>query len=122
MLVKVVAFDGKHKIADHWEDHPYIVISQPNPNIPVYKVSREDGERRCKNTASEPPSSHWNQVTISSTSANNKIQSEAERERERDRSMDKAESESPPLRDDDSDDDESVFFSWVPVPGLPKTM
>ena len=46
VLVKVVAFDGKHKIADRWEDHPYIVISQPNPNIPVYKVSREDGERR----------------------------------------------------------------------------
>ena len=48
MLVKVVAFDGKHTIADGWEDRPYIVISQPNPNIPVYKASREDGEGNAK--------------------------------------------------------------------------
>lgn len=48
VLVKVVAFDGKHKIADRWEDTPYIVLQQPNTNVPVFKVKREDGEGRCK--------------------------------------------------------------------------
>ena len=48
VLVKVVAFDGKHKIADRWEDNPYIIIQQPNNNIQVFKVKREDGEGRCK--------------------------------------------------------------------------
>lgn len=48
VLVKVVAFDGKHKIADRWEDTPYVVLQQPNTNVPVFKVKREDGEGRCK--------------------------------------------------------------------------
>ena len=48
VLVKVVAFDGKHKIADRWEDNPYIIIQQPNNNIPVFKVKREDGEEGAK--------------------------------------------------------------------------
>ena len=43
VLVKVVAFDGKHKIADRWEDVPYIVSKRPNNDIPVYVVKREDG-------------------------------------------------------------------------------
>ena len=42
-LVKIVAYDGTHKIADKWESFPYIVLSQPNPDIPVYRVQREDG-------------------------------------------------------------------------------
>ena len=48
VLVKVVAFDGKHKIADRWEDHPYIIMEQPNHDIPVFKVKREDGQGRQK--------------------------------------------------------------------------
>ena len=48
VLVKIVTYDGKHKIADKWEDSPYEVISQPNKNIPVFKVKREDGEGRCR--------------------------------------------------------------------------
>jgi hypothetical protein len=43
VLVKIVAFDGKHKISDRWENEPYIVIDQPNPKVPVYVVQREDG-------------------------------------------------------------------------------
>ena len=42
VLVKVVAWDGKHKIADRWEDESYAVLEQPNPDIPVYVVCRED--------------------------------------------------------------------------------
>ena len=43
VLVKVVAFDGKHKIADRWEQEPYVVVEQPIKEIPVYIVKREDG-------------------------------------------------------------------------------
>lgn len=41
ILVKIVSFTGKHKIADKWESEPYLVLSQPNPDIPVYRVQRE---------------------------------------------------------------------------------
>ena len=42
-LVKIVAYDGTHKIADKWESFPYIVLSQPNLDVTVYGVQREDG-------------------------------------------------------------------------------
>lgn len=48
VLVRVVSFDGKHKIQDRWEDHPYIIINQPNNEIPVFKVRREDGQGRIR--------------------------------------------------------------------------
>ena len=38
VLVKNVSIRGKHKIADLWEHKPYVVISQPNPDIPVNEV------------------------------------------------------------------------------------
>ena len=46
VLVKIVAFDGKHKIADRWEEDPYIVKRKPNPEIPVYVVKKENGQGR----------------------------------------------------------------------------
>ena len=44
VLVKAVRFDGKHKLANKWEEFLYIIISQPNPSIPVYEIKREDNE------------------------------------------------------------------------------
>ena len=46
MLVRKLAFDGKHKLANKWEDDMYIVRDQPNPEIPVYVVQQEDGSGR----------------------------------------------------------------------------
>ena len=46
VLVKTLAFDGKRKLADRWEEFAYIVISQRNKDIPVFVVEREDGEGR----------------------------------------------------------------------------
>jgi transposase InsO family protein len=46
VLVRIVAFDGKHKIADRWEEDPYIVLEQPNEDIPVFVVRKENGEGR----------------------------------------------------------------------------
>lgn len=38
VLVKILKFDGKHKIADKFEDEIYEIIEQPRPDIPVFKV------------------------------------------------------------------------------------
>ena len=46
VLVKIVVFDGKHKISDRWEEDIYQVVRQPNPKIPVYVVQKENGEGR----------------------------------------------------------------------------
>ena len=43
VLVQILHFEGKHKIADNWEEAVYIVTEQPNPDIPVYKVRPEKG-------------------------------------------------------------------------------
>ena len=44
VLVKILAFTGKHKLADRFEKDPYVVVEQKDPNIPVYIVRREDGK------------------------------------------------------------------------------
>ena len=43
VLVKILAQDGKHKLSNKWADDIYVVTSQPNADIPVYKVRKEDG-------------------------------------------------------------------------------
>lgn len=48
VLVKVQAFEGKHKLADKWTAEIYVVMDQPNSDIPVYKVKREDGQGPVK--------------------------------------------------------------------------
>jgi hypothetical protein len=46
VLVKILAFEGRHKIADRFEEEPYVVISQPNLDIPVFEVKAQDGTTR----------------------------------------------------------------------------
>lgn len=41
VLVKNVGLKGKHKLANQWKSDKFVVIEQPNPDIPVYKVKRE---------------------------------------------------------------------------------
>lgn len=48
VLVKIVAHDGRHKIADKWEQDVYDVISRPNPDIPVFVVRKEDNTGRTR--------------------------------------------------------------------------
>ena len=53
VLVRKLAFTGKHKLADRWESDIYVVVEKPNPDIPVYIVqaeSRTGGGRRCRRT------------------------------------------------------------------------
>ena len=41
-LVEILAFDAKHKVADKWSDEVFVVIEQPNPEIPIYVDRRDD--------------------------------------------------------------------------------
>jgi len=45
VLVRRVAFDGKHKLADTYEDDIYSVVCQTNPDVPVYRVRSGDKEK-----------------------------------------------------------------------------
>ena len=45
VLVKRVAWKGRHKIQNKWEPSEYIVIEQPNLQIPVYKVKSLEDEK-----------------------------------------------------------------------------
>ena len=42
VLVRNVRLRGKHKLANVWEDEVYVVLDQPNEDIPVFSVQRED--------------------------------------------------------------------------------
>ena len=43
VLVRIVKWTTRHKIQDKWEEEEYVIISQPDPEIPVYKVKPVDG-------------------------------------------------------------------------------
>lgn len=43
VLVRNLGVRGKRKIADRWEKDVYLVVEQPNKDIPVYLVKREHG-------------------------------------------------------------------------------
>ena len=45
-LVKKVAFDGRHKLADKWEEEIYKVVAKPNEDVPVYVVEGEEGKKK----------------------------------------------------------------------------
>ena len=49
VLVRNVGIRGKSKLANRWEDVPYTVVDQPDPNIPVFKVL-QDGKRSLTRT------------------------------------------------------------------------
>lgn len=44
VLVKMISFDGKHTLDDKKEQDPYKVIAQPNEDIPVFTIRKENGE------------------------------------------------------------------------------
>lgn len=48
MLIKNLAFDGKDKLADKWEEDTYVVVKQPNAATPVHVVKKETGIGRSR--------------------------------------------------------------------------
>lgn len=41
VLVRNVGLKNKHKLSDKWGEDPYVVVSQPNPDVPVFRVRPE---------------------------------------------------------------------------------
>ena len=41
VLIRQVAFKGRHKISDKWDKDPYVVTDIPIAGIPVFKVQKE---------------------------------------------------------------------------------
>lgn len=91
VLVKVVVYDGKHKIADRWEDHLYVVISQPITDIPVFKASREDVQEMLHNL---DPEYHPEVSSVDGTESENHSVEEKETESVRDPSIEETETDS----------------------------
>ncbi|XP_060082178.1 uncharacterized protein K02A2.6-like [Ylistrum balloti] len=48
VLVKKLVHEGKHKLADKWEEIVHIVQDQPNPEVPVFRVKPERGGGRLR--------------------------------------------------------------------------
>ena len=48
VLVRNVGLKGTNKIADKWSEQVYLVVSQPNPDIPVYEVKPEIGRSQVR--------------------------------------------------------------------------
>ena len=46
--IQNVGLQGRQKLADKWQKQPYIVTSQPIPDIPVYEIQRENGHSKPK--------------------------------------------------------------------------
>ena len=83
VLVRQVGFQGKHKIADRWEEDVYVVTTQPNPSIPMFTVRQLEGKGRPRtlhrnmllpvrsvpspNSAASPHPSEFQRVTRSQT-------------------------------------------------------
>ena len=49
VLLKIFKHDGKRKIADKFEQQPYEVVGQKDPDIPVYKLRSTDGVEKLVN-------------------------------------------------------------------------
>ena len=50
VLVRNVSIRGKQKLADRWEQVPYIVIRQPDEDNPVFEVKREGARYKKSRT------------------------------------------------------------------------
>jgi hypothetical protein len=48
ILVRKVRFDGTHKLVDKWEKDIYVVLNQPDPEIPVFDVRPECGTGKTR--------------------------------------------------------------------------
>ena len=48
VLLKHIAFKGKHKIQDRWKNTIYDVTEQPLGKIPVFKIKSTEGDDKMK--------------------------------------------------------------------------
>ena len=48
VLLRNVGLRGKQKLADRWDEHTYIVVGQPDKDLPVYSIRREGSREKEK--------------------------------------------------------------------------
>ena len=46
VLVKQLAFRGRHKLENRWENEEYTVVEQPDTGVPVYRLKNQSGKER----------------------------------------------------------------------------
>ena len=47
-MVRQKGFKGKHKIQDKWENTPYKVVEQKDPNLPVFLVENTENPSKSR--------------------------------------------------------------------------
>ena len=62
--MRVLAFEGKHKLANTWNEEIYVAESQPNPDIPVYVLYNEADKRSKRTTYSRLVVQPMTEVTL----------------------------------------------------------
>ena len=48
VLLRHTAYEGKHKIQDHWEDTMYEVVEQSFKNMQVFEIKSQGDDDRVK--------------------------------------------------------------------------
>ena len=48
VLVQQKGFKGKHKIQDKWENTPYKVVEQKDPNLPMFLVENTENPTKSR--------------------------------------------------------------------------
>ena len=64
VLVKILKFEGKHKIEDRYEDDIYTVVGQPNIQVPVFDVRSEAGIEKIRSEAGTEKRLHRNHLFL----------------------------------------------------------
>ena len=115
VLVRTVGLKGKQKLADKWEDEIYVVRTQPNADIPVFVVQREDGsgKRRTLHRNLLLPIGNLPPLV----EPNRPVRAPARRQRRNRRDIDNVE-EGETSEASSSDDD--VMPLRYQIPGLPR--
>ena len=48
VLIRKVGLKGRNKLADKRDKDPYVIVSQPDPNIPVFQVKKKESDNTTK--------------------------------------------------------------------------
>ncbi|XP_062576549.1 neurofilament medium polypeptide-like [Saccostrea cucullata] len=118
-----------HKIADKWEEEPYLVIEHPNPEIPVYKVQKETtkGKSRTLHRNLLLPIGHLDsyKASIDESSPSSSRPTPKPRTRQTRKKQEQVQERTPETRESEddrvsSDEDSDTEFIPVPVPMIPE--
>ena len=74
VLIKKVAFECRHILADVWEEEPHVVLRQPNPEIPVFAMRQIDGRGLVKSLHRNEPHSSERAIRLMAQILNQELQ------------------------------------------------